>query len=128
MTFNKEQRNSLRESLKYSKRGLDLYVFDCNDNIYLEEKGMKDYKWLKSPLTTDDIAKGDVCSKEKVETLIFNRMGKFDEDDRMEFFIETTTIETTNSCQIWFISTMTLSGVLSLLLICTILLVVYLKR
>ena len=84
---------------------------------------MQDYKWLKSPLTTDDIAKGDVCSKEKVETLIFNRMGKFDEDDRMEFFIETT-----SSCQIWFISTMTLSGVLSLLLICTILLVVYLKR
>ena len=92
---------------------------------------MQDYKWLKSPLTTDDIAKGDVCSKEKVETLIFNRTGNFDEDNRMELFIETTyptALETTSYCQIWFISTMTLSGVLSLLLICTILLVVYLKR
>ena len=120
MTFNKEQRNSLRESLKYSKRGLDLYVFDCNDNIYFEEKGMQDYKWLKSPLTTDDIAKGDVCSKEKVETLIFNRMGKFDEDDRMEFFIETTC-----SSQIWIGTSIFFIAVSSILLL---VLLFYLRR
>ena len=81
MAFNINQRNELHESLKDSVTIFDLYVFDCNDNINLEEKEMKEYKWLKSPLTTNDIAKGKVCSKEKQKlvtnkrpTLFFDRI------------------------------------------------------
>ena len=127
MTFDNEQRNLLKESIHYN--GIfDLFVFDCNDNIYRENRGLKEYKWLKASLTTNDIAEGKVCSKDKqgVDTqtgypiLNFDRMGEFDEDERTEFFIETTC-----SSQIWLGTSIFFIVISSILLL---VLLFYLRR